>query len=207
MVADDPRIAWYRQRAGEHGQRICYLLSPYGSIRPTEDMVYLRAREAAHYANFVLGSNGAETETPGASDGVSAPSDAAVPVWSRAGEKSGQLFKLGDFRLHSGHQSPWKIDCDALSDADLMTLADWARRELPPFGSVEGVPRGGLRFAAALQKFITPGEHPLIVDDVLTTGASMEAQRKGREATGLVIFARDAPPMWVQYLFRTSEHR
>lgn len=118
-----------------------------------------------------------------------------------------QLFQLGDFRLHGGQTSPWKIDCDALSDEDLATLADWARRSIRPFGSVEGVPTGGLRFAAALAPYVTAGEPPLIVDDVLTTGGSMEVQRAGRHATGLVIFARSDPQPWIKSIFRTFENR
>ncbi|KKL20362.1 hypothetical protein LCGC14_2456230, partial [marine sediment metagenome] len=42
----------------------------------------------------------------------------------------------------------------------------------------------------------------LIVDDVLTTGASMEKQRAGRTNTiGAVIFARGDCPAWVKPLF------
>lgn len=54
------------------------------------------------------------------------------------------LFKLGDFELHSGQRSNWKIDCDALTPADWRALAKMIVDRLAPFGAVEGVPRGGL---------------------------------------------------------------
>lgn len=110
------------------------------------------------------------------------------------------LFNSGNFTLHSGQQSSFKIDCDALTTADLEALACFAVGFLPPFGSVEGVPTGGLSLAAALKPYATEGPL-LIVDDVLTTGASMEEHRDSREAIGLVIFARGQVPAWVTPLF------
>lgn len=102
--------------------------------------------------------------------------------------------------LHSGETSSFKIDCDALSDEDIATLAGLVRQIMPPYGSVEGVPTGGLRLAAALASYATEG--PLLVaDDVLTTGGSIEAQRAGRPANGVVLFSRGAPPAWVTPLF------
>lgn len=111
------------------------------------------------------------------------------------------LFTFGDFTLHGGERSCWKIDCDALTDGDLVTLARMIADAMPTFGSVEGVPRGGLRIAEALQAHVTAGPL-LIVDDVFTTGASMEAHRAGRFAIGAVIFARRADwPAWIRPLF------
>jgi len=112
------------------------------------------------------------------------------------------LFKRGDFQLHSGDLSSWKIDCDALTDEDIETLA-WMIADRFMFGSVEGVPSGGLRLAEALARWARTGKL-LIVDDVLTTGASMEEQRAGREAIGVVIFARRACPDWVTPVFSTE---
>lgn len=116
------------------------------------------------------------------------------------------LFQLGDFILHSGNRTPVKIDCDALTDDDLVTVAFMIARLQPlPFGTVEGVPTGGLRLAKALQEYCTPGAGLLIVDDVYTTGASMETQRAGRPALGAVIFSRnDLVPAWITPLFRVS---
>jgi len=112
------------------------------------------------------------------------------------------LFQRGRFQLHSGDVAYWKIDCDALTDGDIDTLASLAFDVLPSFGLVEGVPNGGLRLAASLQAYSRKGvDKLLIVDDVLTTGASMEEQRAGRDAIGLVIFARGPAPGWVTPLF------
>ena len=110
------------------------------------------------------------------------------------------LFQSGAFALHSGELSNWRIDCDALTDADIETLALVVAEGVGDFGTVEGVPKGGLRLAKALEVYAQGGSL-LIVDDVLTTGASMEEQRAGREAVGAVIFARGECPAWVTPLF------
>lgn len=115
------------------------------------------------------------------------------------------LFQSGDFTLHSGQRSNFKIDCDALTDADWETLAVMAVERLEYFTAVEGVPRGGLKLAAALEKHKTTcadfEPQLLIVDDVLTTGASMEKQRADRDTTGIVVFARGPLLPWVKALF------
>lgn len=115
------------------------------------------------------------------------------------------LFQLGDFTLHGGERAGWKIDCDALTPIDWQALAQMLADLLPPFGTVEGVPRGGCKLAAALREHASVDSGPLlIVDDVLTTGASLEAQRAGRHALGAVIFARGVCPAWVTPLFQMS---
>lgn len=123
------------------------------------------------------------------------------------------LFQLGDFTLASGAKSPWKIDCDALSEGDWAALAAMAAERLPPFGSAWGVPRGGLPFAQALQRHRALGcETALIAEDVVTTGGSMEryleALRRDpqvvfpRDCIGVCVFARGPCPGWVYPLFR-----
>lgn len=116
------------------------------------------------------------------------------------------LFRYGDFTLHSGKETFFKIDCDSLTDEDLDTLARLAKEMLSAYCVVEGVPTGGLRFTKALEKYawkIEEAVNPplLICDDVLTTGASMEAQRAGRRAQGIVVFARGPLPPWVKAIF------
>jgi hypothetical protein len=111
-----------------------------------------------------------------------------------------RLFQQGEFKLHGGAPSKWKIDCDALSSDEIETVALMLAEILPPFGSVEGVPTGGLRLAESMRQFRTSGPL-LIVDDVLTTGGSIEECRNGREAIGAVIFARGKCPTWVTPLF------
>lgn len=125
------------------------------------------------------------------------------------------LFLPGPFRSHSGVELPFKIDCDALSDGDLATLAQvvgtrpWTR-----FNDVYGIPRGGLRFAEALKPYALSvpkkqDRRVLIIDDVLTTGNSMLQMREMLRADGLpteyigvVIFARGPCPDWVRPIFR-----
>lgn len=123
------------------------------------------------------------------------------------------LFQTGYFQLHSGEVSAYKIDCDSLSDSDIATIARMLKDRLPPFGSVEGVPRGGLRLADELRQYARPGVERkgwygatplLIVDDVFTTGMSMEEHRGWRLAKGAVIFAREQTPEWITPLFRMS---
>lgn len=112
-----------------------------------------------------------------------------------------ELFQAGDFTLHSGERSRWKIDCEALSEGEIRLLAALLIDLLPAFGAVEGIPRGGLRLAAALAPYATGGPL-LIVDDVYTTGGSLEAHRAGREAIGAVLFARrPVTQSWIFPLF------
>lgn len=107
------------------------------------------------------------------------------------------IFQKFKFVSHAGIPLDWKIECDNLDQDDWQALALMASKVLPPFGSVEGVPRGGLAFAIALRPYATEGP-VLIADDVGTTGKSMEDARRGREALGIVAFARGPLPHWVR---------
>lgn len=112
------------------------------------------------------------------------------------------LFQIANITLHSGAQSNWKIECDALRDEDLAALALIASERLPRFGEVIGIPRGGWRIAEALLPYRTVGR-TLIVDDVLTTGRSMEDIRaRVPGAFGMVLFSRGPCPEWITPLFR-----
>jgi orotate phosphoribosyltransferase len=114
------------------------------------------------------------------------------------------LFNYGSFQLHSGDTSHWKIDCDALSDEDWETLAFMIQSEIK-FGSVIGIPKGGIKLAAALEKYRTNGYPTLIVDDVLTTGKSMNnLKTQNPDAVGVVVFARDKCPKWITPIFQYS---
>ncbi len=116
------------------------------------------------------------------------------------------LFNHGEFVLHSGESTNWKLDCDALSDDDIRAIAAIVG-PIIYFSSIVGVPRGGTRLAAALSPYCRDaGWATLIVDDVLTTGRSME-QARGKitgKAKGFVIFARGPMPKWVQCFLRTK---
>lgn len=109
------------------------------------------------------------------------------------------MFKKQDFTSHAGLSLNWKIECDDLTDEDIETLA-WVVSRKFTFGSVKGIPRGGLRLAAALEQYCTTGPR-LLVDDVLTTGSSLVAEYSKGDI-GVVIFARGNCPKWVTPIFQ-----
>ena len=125
-----------------------------------------------------------------------------------------ELFQPGDFTLNSGAKSKWKLECDALTDGDISTLATMIQQLVGPFMAVTGVPRGGLRLERALAPLTTDHGCHLIVDDVLTTGGSMDRLVRSRwPATcqdllqdgfvvGAVIFARGQCPPWIKAVFQ-----
>lgn len=117
------------------------------------------------------------------------------------------LFKIGDFALHSGSRSPWKIDCDALTSEDWGALALMIKDRVPAFGCVVGIPTGGMKLEQALTRYEVDNDRVLIVDDVLTTAASMEKERRiylhaSSIIHGAVVFARGPCPDWVTPLFQ-----
>ena len=118
------------------------------------------------------------------------------------------LFAEGEFEARSG-VLPWKVECDALTDADWK----WAAARVAErfwIRDIHGVPTGGMKFANALKEHRDQnGEYLLIVDDVLTTGASMEAARRnsarvliGVPRVGIVMFARVRPAAWVEPIWQ-----
>ncbi len=118
------------------------------------------------------------------------------------------LFQKQEIVLHSGIPSDFKIDCDDLSYADVETLCYLISQKFQ-FYSVFGVPSGGLKFADCLKKYCLcdPSYPTLIVDDVLTTGGSMngflkQSGRKDVNYQGVVIFARGKCPNWVTPIFQ-----
>ena len=115
------------------------------------------------------------------------------------------LFNIGNFKLHSGKESNFKINCDALSDEDIESLAKIISKKYSSFWKVYGIPMGGIRLAVALAKYHKPkGNYVLVVDDVLTTGQSMKkAMSKFNGSTwGVVIFARGKCPEFVEPIFQ-----
>jgi len=123
------------------------------------------------------------------------------------------LFNWGEFKSHSELMLPFKINCDALSREDIKCIARIIASKTS-FGIVEGIPGGGCRLAAELEPYARPDApfNILIVDDVLTTGASME-QRKAMmppqvhpdDVVGWAIFARTEPPEWVNAVFKLGD--
>lgn len=122
------------------------------------------------------------------------------------------LFMRGDFTLHSGKHSGWKIECDALTDHDWCTLAFVMATGLPKFRDVYGVPRGGMKLAAALSIWCDKdADLTLVVDDVWTTGGSMRKfieTLDSPDIIGAVVFSRASGhlPGWVIPLFTLNPH-
>lgn len=118
------------------------------------------------------------------------------------------LFQWGKFTSHSGSPLDWKAECDALTDDDWDCLARLVADRAGAFGSAVGVPKGGLKFAEALNRHRTQGANlVLIVDDVLTTGKSMDAERANLPndvvCQGIVLFSRvNIIPYWITPIFR-----
>lgn len=125
------------------------------------------------------------------------------------------LLRAGEFRLHSGAATDFKIDCDALTDEDLDAAAAQLARRVGRFRRAFGVPTGGDRIAAALAPYATGDtlDPLLIVDDVATTGASLMHHLGVLAATGedvaaaraAVIFDRmPVTHPWIIALFRLT---
>jgi hypothetical protein len=123
-----------------------------------------------------------------------------------------ELFETKTFTMHSGDIGHWKIECDALTEKDIETLALMISERFNFYG-VYGIPTGAVRIQEALEKYIDPDSDTfLIVDDVLTTGASMEEAKKelnesakfGRpyQTLGVVLFARTKPADWIYPIFQ-----
>lgn len=99
----------------------------------------------------------------------------------------GGLFQLGRFKFSSGIESPFKLECDELSLEECEALAFMGAHQVCRFGKIVPVPKGksgspidnAKRLADALERYIKPDSGVvLIVDDVCTSGGSMEACRK-----------------------------
>lgn len=110
------------------------------------------------------------------------------------------LFNYGEFNLSSGTKSNFKIDCDALTDEDIDSIAQLVSDAIYfneiQFRSIVSIPTGGDRFAKALSKYLTVDEENdmlpvLLVDDVFTTGKTINKYRQKYEYTEtLVLFSR-----------------
>ena len=114
------------------------------------------------------------------------------------------LFQLGNFVSHAGRELEWKIECDALTDEDWECLAKMIS-ERCTFGTVYGIPRGGVKLQKALEKYADPkSPFRLVVDDVYTTGKSMRDVMLPGDI-GYVVFARKRidydPEIYVRALF------
>lgn len=68
------------------------------------------------------------------------------------------LFQRGDFTLHGGAKSTYKIDCDAFSESDWSSIASMIVNRIGPFSVVVGVPRGGLKLEQMLWRTPEPAK-------------------------------------------------
>ena len=121
------------------------------------------------------------------------------------------IFQEVDFKSHSGLDLSWKIECDGVSKKEWKCLTEMIMDyEKRPFQSAIGIPRGGVVLGSYLNQYSTKNSDDpiLIVDDVLTTGGSMEEFRRKRafrnptKYIGWVVFARGFPPQWCRALFQ-----
>ena len=86
------------------------------------------------------------------------------------------LFQDGNFTSHAGLPLKWKLECDAINDNEWRCIAkmvmDYQDR---PFYKAVGIPRGGLKFAEAMNEYASGNDTDqiMICDDVFTTGTSM----------------------------------
>lgn len=87
-----------------------------------------------------------------------------------------ELFQDGDFTSHAGLPLKWKLECDAITNDEWRCIAkmvmDYQTR---PFYKAVGIPRGGLKFAEAMNEYASGNntDQIMICDDVFTTGTSM----------------------------------
>ena len=120
------------------------------------------------------------------------------------------LFQKVDFKSHAGLDLHWKIEMDALSHSEWECIAQMIMELTPTFKEAIGIPRGGTILGKLLNQHGTgKREHPIcIVDDVLTTGGSMNEFKRKRQwrnpadYIGWVVFARAKCPDWVTALFQ-----
>ena len=118
------------------------------------------------------------------------------------------LFQKVDFKSHAGLDLSWKIEMDALSNNEWKCIAHMIAELSDPFQAAIGIPRGGVKLSGYLNEYCThaPTDPYLIVDDVMTTGGSMEVFKKehfkDKHVIGWVVFARGQVPIWCDALFR-----
>ena len=97
------------------------------------------------------------------------------------------LFQDGNFKSHAGLPLKWKLECDAITDDEWRCLAKIVMEyQERPFYKAVGIPRGGLKFAEAMNKYASGNEEDsiMVCDDVFTTGTSFKE------------FINENYPMW-----------
>ena len=88
-----------------------------------------------------------------------------------------KLFQDGDFKSHAGLPLKWKLECDAITDEEWRCIAKMVMDyQVQPFYKAVGIPRGGLKFAEAMNEYASgdPADQTMICDDVFTTGTTLK---------------------------------
>ena len=118
------------------------------------------------------------------------------------------LFQDVDIIGHAGGKLTWKIECDAISDAEWQVLANLILHyEKRPFRVAIGIPTGATTLGNILNRHATgERQHPvLVVDDVYTTGTSVREFKEKNYADEHIIqwvcFARKPTTSDVNALF------
>lgn len=137
------------------------------------------------------------------------PIDVEIPHSIEDLDKSVKsLLQSSSFTTHAKIESNWKIECDVLTDEDWMVLARLGKTLIGDFGIVEGIPRGGIKFANELDKLKNQNSKTiLIVDDVCTTGKSLIdfSERFNHQPLALVAFNRGRfNPWWLNSIFQSN---
>jgi hypoxanthine-guanine phosphoribosyltransferase len=125
------------------------------------------------------------------------------------------MFKWQPFKSHAGKPLSWKIECDDLTQEDIDCLADiismthsYRNVEHPPTKSANLI---NLVSKLALRTSPDGDYDYLIIDDVLTTGKSMEDIYRHlytnhyKKTKGVVIFARSECPDWITPIFQLNK--
>lgn len=130
-----------------------------------------------------------------------------------------RLFKFGRFTAASGRELDFKVECNAFTSADWREIAAIAAPRIPPFREVYGVPTGGVVLADSLRPYCNLNSRRiLVVDDVWTSGGSMQAymggapwrkelsyeKRESLEIRAFALFVRGNTivPPWVDFFWR-----
>lgn len=125
------------------------------------------------------------------------------------------MFKWKPFKSHAGKPLSWKIECDTLTQEDIDCLANiismthsYKNVDHPPTKSANLI---NLVSKLALYKTANGNYDYLIVDDVFTTGKSMEdiyihlKENHGKSIIGIVLFARSECPHWITPVFQLDK--
>jgi len=127
------------------------------------------------------------------------------------------MFKNGEFTSHAGKKLSWKIECDSLDRNDITTICELIASK---FAFKEAYcPVTNSHFVNDMTRFLNHYHATkncsqiLIVDDVLTTGKSMEERRQNlirqnvlySHIKGVVLFSRGECPRWITPIFTLNK--